>query len=932
MPDAPATSAAVGLKEWLNISMVTDSTSVETMSDDLPADFLERKNLTRDEAATRSSMLSTDTYDLDLDLSTALDPDVRGYRSTTTIRFTCTTPGAWTFLDFINDGVDSVVLNGTDLDPARVAGSARILLPDLAAENEVVITGTALYSTSGEGMHRFVDPSDGQTYLYTQYEPADARRVFATFEQPDLKGRFTVHLTAPADWVLASNQSPAARRDAGTDRAGRPLVTVDFAETERMSTYITTVLAGPYAQWHDRWDGHPGTDTPAVPLTVYCRASMAEAMDAEAVFATTRAGLDFFHEQFRTPYPWGKYDQAFVPEYNLGAMENPGLVTFTEQYVFTSTATRAQYEARATTIMHEMAHMWFGDLVTMRWWDDLWLKESFADYMGTLAVAEATEYTGAWTTFANRRKGWAYLQDQYPTTHPIVAVIPDLEAARQNFDGITYAKGASVLKQLVAYVGRDAFMAASREYFARHAWGNAALEDFLAALSSTSGRDLRPWAAAWLQTSGVPELWVEDGWLHQSATDPVTGERVLRPHVLAVGVYSPDDVGRLARTRSTEVEVVAGPQGARTEVMLPEEGTPGHLLLPNDGDLTYATIRFDETSLNAVLRYPVADPLASATVWAALWGMTRDARLPARQFVEAVCLLSGTLADAGLYGTVLEQARTAVERYVPADERVALRLRLAEGLVDALRTQDAGGDRQRSAARTLTRLARGAADRAGADGDHAPDPIFPSVLHTLTAAGPDADRARSELAPGLAVDAEIRWLAWQGLAALALASPRELDAVLAADVSASTTVWHRLAASALPDPEVRRTAWEAVISGRTADGAILSNDHLSATAAGFTASRPDLADASTERFWPRLESIWADRSNGLASRTIHGVFPARQDALDGPAELQDEHPVVEAARRWLEDHPEAPRALRRIIIEETDDLIRSLRAQAAHRR
>ncbi|MGM7667302.1 aminopeptidase N [Microbacterium sp. A93] len=912
-----------------NTPGVSSSPGAPLPAGGLPEGYLDRTNLTRDEAFARSAVLATRDYEVHLDLSTALDPQSSSYRSRTTLRFSCAQPGSWTFLDFINDGVESVVLNGQTLDPGRVAGGARILLEDLAAENEVTVTGTAQYSTSGEGLHRFVDPSDGQTYLYTQYEPADARRVFATFEQPDLKGRFTFHLTGPADWVLASNQAPAARRAAGTDGAGRDLVTVDFATTQPMSTYITTLLAGPYAQWQDRWAGHPASGAPEVPLALYCRASMADSLDAERIFTTTKAGLDFFHEQFGTPYLWGKYDQAFVPEYNLGAMENPGLVTFTEQYIFTSTATQAQYEARATTLLHEMAHMWFGDLVTMRWWDDLWLKESFADFMGTLAVAETTEFTGSWTTFANRRKGWAYLQDQYPTTHPIVADIRDLEAARQNFDGITYAKGASVLKQLVAYVGRDAFMAAAREYFVRHAWSNASLDDFLAVLSAASGRDLRDWADDWLQTSGVPELWVEDGALCQAGIDPTSGEEVLRPHVLKVGVYSPDDVGRLARVRSVEVEVASGAEGARTPVAIPAALRAGDLVLPNDEDLTYAKIRLDEASLQAVLRYPVADGLAGATVWAALWNMTRDALLPAGQFVEAVCRLSGALSDAGLYGSVIEQARTAVDRYAPASERNTLRGRLGEVLVDSLHSRGAGSDRQRSAARTFTRLARGAAD-GGADGHPTLLPFLP-VLRTLTGVGPEAARDQARLAPGLDVDAEIRWLAWQGLAALGRATTAELDATLAQDVSATHAVWHRMACAALPDPAVRNEAWEAVMSGGTADGRILSNDHLSAVAAGFTASRPDLAEPFTERFWPALEGLWASRSNGLASRTIEGLFPSRQDAITGTAAEQREHPVVVAAQSWLDGTPGAPRALRRIIVEQTDDLLRSLTAQATHR-
>ncbi|MFC7402378.1 aminopeptidase N [Citricoccus sp. GCM10030269] len=875
---------------------------------------LDRLNLTRAEAQARSNLLITHAYDVYVDVSEARHPSVTHYRSATTITFSCREPGTSTFLDFVNDGVESVVLNGRSLDPRRVAGRARVLLEDLEAENEVTVVGNALYSTSGEGLHRFVDPTDGQTYLYTQYEPADARRVFANFEQPDLKARFTFHLTGPKDWELASNQAESARRDGEGD-----LVTVDFEPTPPQSTYITTLLAGPYATWTDRWDGHVASSAPSVPLTLYCRTSMAEAMDADTVFSTTKAGLDFFHDLFGVAYPWGRYGQAFVPEYNLGAMENPGLVTFTEDYVFTSRATASQYEARATTIMHEMAHMWFGDLVTMRWWDDLWLKESFADYMGTLAVAEATAYTGAWTTFANRRKGWAYVQDQYPTTHPILADIPDLEAARQNFDGITYAKGASVLKQLAAYVGREAFTAASRQYFARHAWGNAELHDFLTVLEEASGRDLSDWAQRWLKTSGASELSVADGELHQQSRDPATGTEVLRPHLVRVGWYEPDDGGRLVRVRSVECEVASGPDGARTPVDLPSSDAA--LILPNDEDLTYATLSLDEQSLRTILQYPIDDGLARATVWASLWTMTRQAQLPADQFVDAVCRLSGEIPDVGMYARVLDQAATAVVRYAPAGRRGELRSRLGLALREALQSVGPGSDRQRSAVRTSARLARGAAD-LGEGSDRADE--FVPLLEALAHEGPVAE----SVAPGLEVDAEIRWAARLALAALGRTTQESLDAALAEDVTARNAVWHRTASAAFPDPAVREAAWNAVMTGQTADGQVLSNDHLSATAAGFTASRQDLADPFTERFWPELEHLWASRSNGLASRTIHGLFPSAQDALEEASE-QAQHPVVEATHTWLDNHPRAPRALRRIVIEETDDLLRSLRAQSA---
>ncbi|WOO98281.1 aminopeptidase N [Micrococcus terreus] len=884
---------------------------------------LDQANLTRQEAADRSALISTHDYDVHVDVSGAQDLDRVDYPTVTTLSFSCAAPGSSTFLDYLHHSVETVELNGVMLDVHQVVGAARILLPDLQAENTVTVVGTSLYSSSGEGMHRFQDPADGQVYLYTQYEPADARRVFPNFEQPDLKAQFTVHLTGPADWVLASNQPESGRRvvEQGEGPDGGS-VTVDFSHTPALSTYITTLLAGPYHRVEDTWGGHPESGAPEVRLGLYCRQTMATALDSDTLFTVTKAGLDFFHELFGVPYLWGKYDQAFVPEYNLGAMENPGLVTFTEQYLFESQATQAQFEGRANTIMHEMAHMWFGDLVTMTWWDDLWLKESFADYMGTLAVAEATEHTGSWTTFASRRKAWAYVQDQYPTTHPIVADITDLEAARQNFDGITYAKGASVLKQLAAYVGRDAFISASREYFARHAWGNAELSDFLTVLGEVSGQDMQAWAEAWLQTSGVPELWLEaqgdtgDLVVRQEGFDPAAGRTVLRPHVLKVGRYEPDAQGVLARVSSAEVEVPGGSTGDRTVVENLPGGTNGgtRLLLVNDEDLTYAKIRLDEKSLRAVLEHPVQDSLARATVWAALWSMTRDGLMPARVFVDAVARLSASIPDVGVYSQVVEQAVTAVERFTPADEREQVRGVLAEALISALREIGPGSDRQRSALRAYARLARAAGEPTADQ--------FMQVLEPL------ARRAQTGVPEGLSVDAEARWLALIALAALGRVDRSALDAARQDEVTARTSVWHGTAVAALPEPALRAGVWEAVMTGQ-ADGEVLSNDQLTALADGFTASRPDLTAAFSDRFWPELEGIWSSRSNGLASRTIHGLFPATQDAVPGGPAAQESHPVVQSAQSWLDDHPAAPRALRRIIVEELDDLRRALRAQAS---
>ncbi|MDO5743769.1 MAG: aminopeptidase N, partial [Micrococcaceae bacterium] len=770
------------------------------------------ENLSRDEAAWRAQTLKVLSYQVELDLGQAQDAAVTGYRSTTTLVLEAHGTGA-TFLDFIHESVESVTLNGAAVDLAQSVDGSRIYLDALVqgadAVNTVVIDGHAKYSRSGEGLHRYVDPADGQTYCYTQFEPADARRVYANFEQPDLKAPFTFIVRAPHDWHVGSNQEAAERQDHGDGTA-----TTRFAPTLPISTYITTVLAGPYFVATDSYSRtlQDGTEL-VVPLNASCRASLAEHFDAQNILDLTKKGLDFFHELFDYPYPWGKYDSAFVPEYNLGAMENPGLVTFTESYVFTSRATEAQHEQRSNTLMHEMVHMWFGDLVTMAWWDDLWLKESFADYIGTLANAEATEFTTAWTTFANRRKGWAYVADQLPSTHPIVADITDLEAAKQNFDGITYAKGASVLKQLAAYVGADAFRDAARSYFRAHAYANTTLTDFLIALAEASGRDMGAWADAWLKTAGVPRLGLElkmsDGTitaarLTQSGTDPITGAPIEHPHVLNVGLFDLVE-GNLTRTASHRVELT----GTGIELPFLTGAARPDLILPNDGDDTYAILDFDEVSLATLLGHlgTLADPLARATCWAALWNMVRDARLPAPEFLAAVRAHAGSLTEVSVFAQVLAQATTAITQYLPPAQRALQRQALADSITGWLERAEAGGDGQIAAARALAVLARG-----GVAG-----PIVDSLL------------AGETRFAGLVVDEELRWALWAAKAATgglddeALAG---LEADAAARPSAVSTAGRLLALAARPEADVKEKAFNAVLCGHHADGSALSNEAI----------------------------------------------------------------------------------------------------------
>ncbi|GAA4484052.1 aminopeptidase N [Rhodococcus olei] len=823
-------------------------------------------NLTRAETAARAAAVTVRAYRVELDLGDAPNPANPGFATTTAMEFDATAGETW--LDFVGASVESVTVNGTAVDVEY--DGARITLQGLAGSNTVVVRATGAYSRSGEGLHRFVDPVDGQTYLYTQYEPADARRVFACFEQPDMKAPFTFAVTAPTGWEVVSNRPVAARVENGDRRR------VEFSPTLPISTYITAIVAGPYHRVESEWS----RDDLTVPLGVLCRASLAPYLDADTILEVTRQGLDFFAEHFDHPYPWGKYDQVFVPEYNLGAMENPGCVTFTEAYVFRGAATAAQYEGRANTILHEMAHMWFGDLVTMVWWDDLWLKESFADYMGALASAEATEWSDAWVAFANRRKAWAYSQDQLPTTHPIVADIVDLETAKLNFDGITYAKGASVLKQLVAYVGRDAFFAGARRYFREHAYGNTTLADLLAELSASSGRDLDGWARAWLQTTGVSTLSVEPGpdGVVIVQTDP-------RPHRLAVGLYDFDENGDLVRRDRVEVDLVE----AHTPVALPD----APLRLLNDGDLTYAKVRLDAESLATVERSldRVVDPLARGLIWSALWNATRDGELDPRRYLGVVRAFAPAESNIALLTAATTNAAFAVGHYLPDGDRDLWRGEWLESCWAALWSAEPGSGAQlvwvRAVAAAATVDDRFAADVRGIlDGD---------------TAAPD----------GLTLDPDLRWLLWTALAATGHADAGDLDAELAGDGTASGRTAHLRALTARPDPDVKAAAWVSALTDTT-----LTNDHLDATIGGFRAGeRRDLLARHDDAYFASIAEVWARRSIEIARRIVVGLFPA-SDSLD-------------AVDDWLAAQGDAPAALRRLVVEQRDHLARDLRVRAA---
>src|SRR6476661_1603250 len=612
------------------------------------------KNLTRDEATARAAVIAVDHYDVVLDLTTS---DTT-FRSTTTVTFTSAEPGAATFVDLIAPSVEAITLNGEALDPAVHFDGLRVQLPSTAARNTLTVDATAAYMNTGEGLHRFTDPVDGEVYLYSQFEVADCRRMFAVFEQPDLKATFGFTVTAPDHWQVVSNSPTPEPTTAGEGKA-----TWAFSTTARMSCYITALVAGPYAVVRDEVETRRGT----VPLGIFCRQSLLEHLDADNVFDCTKRGFAFFENEFDCEYPFEKYDTLFTPEYNMGAMENAGAVTVSEIYVFRSKVTEALVERRALTLLHELAHMWFGNLVTMKWWNDLWLNESFAEWASTTCQSEATHWTDAWTTFGTHEKDWAYRQDQLSSTHPIVAEIHDLQDVEVNFDGITYAKGASVLKQLVAHVGREPFRDGLRAYFAKHAWGNTTLDDLLVELETTSGRDLRTWSRQWLETAGVstlrPVLEVDDRGRIASAAIEQTcapGFETLRPHTLGIGLYSVRD-GLLERTHRLELDI----DGARTAVPDLVGREQPDLLLVNDDDLAYAKIRLDERSLATVLAHPrgFTSSLPHSLVLASLWDMTRDAEMGARHFVDVVLETLPGETDSTLLRTLISQLQTAVHTY-----------------------------------------------------------------------------------------------------------------------------------------------------------------------------------------------------------------------------------------------------------------------------
>ena len=822
----------------------------------------------------RAAAVDLRAYHLHLDLSQVKESPTFGATS----RIELTTTESELFLDYLGESVEQVTVNGqardVDFDGTLIS------LHELPVGEELTIevTGASRYSRTGQGLHRMHDQADDATYLYSHLEPSDARRIFPCFEQPDLKAPFHVTMTAPKDWQILSNQPEIGREEHGDN------ATVRFAPTPPLSTYLTSFAAGPYKYQERIWTSPDGDHS--AQLRAFARASMFEYLDEE-ILELTAQGMDYFHENFGFAYPWGKYDSIFVPEYNLGAMENPGLVTFTESYIFRSKATRSQKAARANTILHEMSHMWFGDLVTPQWWDDLWLKESFAEFMGADASVHATAYEEAWVNFAGERKNWAYLQDQLPTTHPIKAEIPDVDAARQNFDGITYAKGAAVLKQLVHYVGRDNFYAGARDYFQEHAFAAATFDDLLAALKKHTDRDLDSWSKAWLRTWGpdtlTPELHTEGEKITELAVS-AEAEDTTRPHRLNVAFFD----ASLNKYREFDIDLPAG--GHRTIVDQAAGEKAPALLLLNDADHTYTKVRFDDASLDTIRDHlsEVQDGLSRAVIWTSLWNLTRDGEWNAEEYVGVVAKHAPAETNATLLTTAYGNAHFAIQHYVAQDRREQVRAEFADALWEQLGAADSGSDAQLILARTA----------------------IAALAATPEASG--TDRLRGLLAgtvEGLRLDPQIRWSILRALAARDAVALDELEAEKQRDNTLTGAAEFLGASHAFPTPETKRAAFDSAL--RPGE---YSNAEVDALLAGFNAPRSaELQEEFAEEFFRRVEDIWDNHPIEIANRLIRGFYPESSMAESATTDLL---------------HKDLPGALRRVLLECRDHLRRTLRVRA----
>ena len=807
-------------------------------------------NITREEAQRRSEIITAGSYEVVVDLTGQNLPagnDKENFISETRIQFGSAGGESW--IDLIADQALEITLDGEPLDTALFENN-RVYFTTELGEHTLEIKALCRYSHTGEGLHRFVDPADDRVYLYTQFETADARRVFPNFEQPDQKATFQFTVLAPADWAVLSNSVTPEPADLGDGFARW-----EFATTPRISTYITALIAGEYHV-------EPGTSRSVkgdIPAGLVCRQSMKDYLDSDRIRTTTQRGFDVFEASFATPYAFDTYDQIFVPEFNAGAMENAGCVTFRDEYLPRSRVTAAVYEQRNNTIWHELAHMWFGDLVTMKWWDDLWLNESFAEWAAHFCGLRNAELHGGidpWVGFANHRKGWAYTQDQMETTHPVAADMIDLETVEQNFDGITYAKGASVLKQLVSLVGEEDFMKGVGAYFAEHAWGNTVFDDLLSALTTASGKDLSGFSADWLETAGVnplrPVIEESDGVITRFAIaqEAPAEHPYLRTHHLAIGFYDLTD-GKLVAREIVEVDV----SGELTELPQFIGKTRPDVVLLNDRDLAYAKIRLDDASLAAAVAHidGLEDPLATAIVYTSAWDMWRDGELAPVDFISLVLRSVTNEPDLMAVQARLRNALNAATNYTAPANRLARMEQLADGARALLVGAEPGSDHQLA--------------------------FSDSYLDSLTSAEDVAivkGWLQGEGVPeGLAIDADRRWRIVTALARLGEITAEEIDAEAANDLTITGAQFAAGARSALATEEAKAKAWQSA----TEDGSIPNGTYFELCTKFWQPRQEELLSGYAEKYLEMARAIsgktgiWENRGHATIQTALTGLWP-----------------------------------------------------------
>ncbi len=796
-------------------------------------------SLTHTEAAERGRLLTVHSYHVDLDLSAGDDAAAETFPSTTRIAFSASAPEASTFLDVKAHTLRSVVLNGKQLDVTAVE-DGRLPLTGLTEDNELVVAADMAYSREGEGLHRYSDPADGLTYVYAFAYLDNAPRVFACFDQPDLKAPYTFTVSTPPHWHVLGNV-PATQTAPGR---------WELPESPALPTYLVTIVAGPYASVHAKHDG--------IDLGLYSRASLADALkaDSDEAFEITRQCLDACTALFGPKYPFGKLDQVFAPEFSILSLDHPGCILLREPFLFgSSAATNSERETRAVVLAHGISLMWLAGLVTNTWWDDLWLGQCFADYTAHRITAEATRFPGPPVTFAARRKGQAYTFDQRPSTHPVRLEGRDVQTVQLELDRISYFKGHSVIDQLAATVGDDALKEGLRIYFARHAFGAATFADFIAAMTEATGADMTQWAEIWFNTPNfntlTPEITVTDGKITAAAIsqEAPASHPTLRPHTLDIGLYPG---GEKVRARI---------DGTRTEVPgLIGKPAPGLLLL-NDGDLTYSKIRFDQGSQQALPGLlGTLSPLNRGMVWCQLLLGVKDGAFPAAEHLRMVSQMIAVEDELSIIAEVLEQARNDVaDRFLDRARRPELMALVADALRTRLATTPAGDEKQITLFRGLIDFTADQAELGG----------------WLEGAG---------LPDGVQLDADLGWRVRYRLAVLGGLDANDIKAAREAQPGGQTPQWADKCEAARPDPDAKQAAWQAMM---TEQG--LSSYGVWARAEGFWQPEQDeLTEPYVERFFreiPDAARLRGDRVLETMLIFLYPRFAATRHTLDLAAEL-----------------------------------------------